>query len=57
MNPLVDEVLLSDVAIDELGIVSISFGRGLWRHKVDTPRPLGVALSPSTGPRAASPAS
>lgn len=35
VNPLVDEVLLSDVAIDELGIVPISFGRGLWRHKAD----------------------
>jgi len=35
VNPLVDEVLLSDVAIDELGIVPIGFGRGLWRHKAD----------------------
>ncbi|RLF19106.1 MAG: hypothetical protein DRN15_05375 [Thermoprotei archaeon] len=35
VNPIIDEVLLSDMAIDELGIVPISFGKGLWRHKTD----------------------
>jgi len=35
VNPHVDEVLLSDYVIDELGIVVLSFRRGLWRHKED----------------------
>ena len=35
VNPHVDEVLLSDYVIDELGIVVLSFRRGLWRHKGD----------------------
>ena len=35
INPYVDEVLLSDYVIDELGIVVLSFRRGLWRHKED----------------------
>jgi len=35
VNPHVDEVLLSDYVIDELGIVVISFRRGLWRHETD----------------------
>ena len=37
VNPHVDEVLLSDYATDELGIVAISFRRGLWRHVSDPP--------------------
>jgi len=40
VNPYVDEVLLSDYLIDELGIVPVSFRRGLWRHRSD---PEGVA--------------
>ena len=35
VNPYVDEVLLSDYVIDELGIVAISFRRGEWRHASD----------------------
>jgi hypothetical protein len=35
VNPYVEEVLLSDYLIDELGIVPISFRRGLWRHRSD----------------------
>lgn len=35
VNPYVDEVLLSDYLIDELGIVPVSFRRGLWRHRSD----------------------
>jgi len=35
VNPHIDEVLLSDYVIDELGIVVVSFRRGLWRHKED----------------------
>ncbi|RLF23444.1 MAG: hypothetical protein DRN15_06380 [Thermoprotei archaeon] len=37
MNPYVDEVLLSDYVIDELGIIVVSFRRGLWRHVSDEP--------------------
>ncbi len=37
VNPHLDEVLVSDYLIDELGIVVISFRRGLWRHKSDSP--------------------
>ena len=33
VNPYVDEVLLSDYLIDELGVVPVSFKRGLWRHR------------------------
>ena len=36
LNPHVDEVLLSDYLIDELGIVAISYRRGLWRDKYDS---------------------
>jgi hypothetical protein len=35
VNPYVDEVLLSDYLIDELGIVPASFRRGLQRHRSD----------------------
>jgi len=31
------EPLITDAAIDELGIVVISFRRGLWRHASDPP--------------------
>jgi len=37
VNPHVDEVLLSDYVIDELGIVAVSFRKGLWRHISDSP--------------------
>jgi len=37
VNPYIDEVLLSDYLIDELGIVPISFRRGTWRH-IDDPQ-------------------
>ena len=33
--PHVNEVLLSDYVIDELGITVVSFRRGLWRHVKD----------------------
>ncbi len=35
INPYLDEVLISDQLIDALGIIVISYGRGLWRHKSD----------------------
>ena len=31
------ESLITDITIDELGIQVISFSRGLWRHKNDSP--------------------
>lgn len=34
------EPLITDVTIDELGIVIVSFGRGLWRHASDPPEVL-----------------
>ena len=35
IDPYTNEVLLCDHLIDALGIVVVSFGRGLWRHKDD----------------------
>ncbi len=35
VNPDINEVLLSDYIIDELGIVVVSFRKGLWRHVTD----------------------
>ncbi len=35
INPYIDEPLISDQLIDALGIIIISFGQGLWRHKSD----------------------
>jgi len=37
IDPHLDETLLSDYIIDELGITVISFRRGLWRHRSDPP--------------------
>jgi hypothetical protein len=31
------EPLITDITIDELGIVVVSFSRGLWRHVNDPP--------------------
>ena len=47
VNPYVEEVLLSDYLIDELGIIPISFRKGLWRHRTDSE---GVARG-SEGPQ------
>jgi len=35
INPYLDELIISDHLIDALGIVVISFGKGLWRHRSD----------------------
>ena len=35
INPYLDEPLISDHLIDALGIIIISFGQGLWRHRSD----------------------
>ncbi|RLF20184.1 MAG: hypothetical protein DRZ82_03045 [Thermoprotei archaeon] len=46
LNTQVDEVLLSDYVIDELGIVVISFRKGLWRHKSDPPSTIRQSAPP-----------
>ena len=35
VNPYIDEPLISDHLIDSLGIIVVSFSRGLWRHRSD----------------------
>lgn len=35
IDPYLDEVLISDYLSDELGIIVLSFRRGLWRHYKD----------------------
>lgn len=37
IGPYLDEVILSDYLTEELGIIIVSFRRGLWRHKTDPP--------------------
>lgn len=37
IDPYLTEPLITDATIDELGIVVISFKRGLWRHRDDPP--------------------
>jgi len=46
MNPHIDEVLLSDYVIDELGIIIISFRKGLWRHVSDSPSTIRSSVEP-----------
>ncbi|OYT51270.1 MAG: hypothetical protein B6U73_02350 [Desulfurococcales archaeon ex4484_204] len=36
VNPSLDEALISDQLIDALGIIVISFGKGLWRYKEES---------------------
>jgi len=47
VNPHVDEVLLSDYLIDELGIVPISFRKGTWRHVSDPPSTVRKSAKPT----------
>ena len=35
INPYIEEPLISDQLIDSLGIIVISFSKGLWKHKND----------------------
>ncbi len=35
VNPYIREPLVSDKLIDSLGIIVLSFSRGLWRHRSD----------------------
>ena len=37
---------MSDYAIDELGIVAVSFRRGLWRHVSDTASTIRESVEP-----------
>jgi len=37
IHPGLEEPLITDTTIDELGITVISFSKGLWRHKSDPP--------------------
>ena len=50
VNPAIDEVLLSDTAIDSLGIIPVSFGRGFWRHKTDKPSTVRQSVKPEFWP-------
>ena len=45
IDPHLDEVALCDRMIDELGIVAVSFGRGLWRHVSDKPETVRKSAS------------
>jgi len=40
------EPLITDATIDELGIVVLSFRRGLWRHVNDPPGTVRVSATP-----------
>lgn len=37
VDPDLEEPLITDITIDELGIVVLSFSKGLWRHASDPP--------------------
>lgn len=37
IHPNLEEPLITDVTIDELGISVLSFSKGLWRHSADPP--------------------
>ncbi len=37
IHPGLEEPLITDVTIDELGITVVSFSKGLWRHLKDPP--------------------
>lgn len=37
IHPKLEEPLITDITIDELGIQVISFSKGLWRHVNDPP--------------------
>ena len=45
VDPGLEGALITDAAIDELGIEVVGFKRGLWRHKGD---PQGVVRSSAT---------
>ncbi len=46
VNPFIDEVLLSDYVIDELGIEVISFRKGTWRHRSDPKGKIRESVTP-----------
>lgn len=46
VNPYIDEVLLSDYVIDELGIIAVGFRKGEWRHRNDLPSIIRESVPP-----------
>uniref|UniRef100_A0A7J3X5A6 Uncharacterized protein n=1 Tax=Thermofilum pendens TaxID=2269 RepID=A0A7J3X5A6_THEPE len=50
VQPGVAEPLLTDVAIDELGIQPVSFSKGLWRHASDPPGRVRSSAQRPRGP-------
>jgi len=50
IQPGVAEPLLTDAAIDELGIQPVSFSKGLWRHVSDPPGKVRSSAQRPRGP-------
>jgi len=50
VQPGVAEPLLTDAAIDELGIQPVSFSKGLWRHVNDPPGKVRSSAQRLRGP-------
>ncbi|MEM2592280.1 MAG: hypothetical protein QXI60_06815 [Thermofilaceae archaeon] len=46
IHPGLEEPLITDVTIDELGIIVLSFSKGLWRHARDPPDRVRVSAKP-----------
>ncbi len=46
IHPGLEEPLITDVTIDELGISVLSFSKGLWRHASDPPGRVRVSAKP-----------
>lgn len=46
IHPGLEEPLITDVTIDELGIFVLSFSRGLWRHVSDPPDRARMSAKP-----------
>ena len=44
------EPLITDITIDELGIVVVSFSRGLWRHVNDSPHVVRKSVTSNSAP-------
>ncbi|MEM0093977.1 MAG: hypothetical protein QXT33_06860 [Thermofilum sp.] len=46
IHPGLEEPLITDATIDELGISVLSFSKGLWRHARDPPGKVRVSAKP-----------
>lgn len=46
IHPGLEEPLITDTTIDELGISVLSFSKGLWRHASDPPSKVRVSAKP-----------